>query len=168
VRSREVAGEGGGRRRHAQLFGVVGDANRTQTLLELRDRACTRAGEQRGDPGRERRRSWMAFARHQAAGRLAGMSDALHVSGHRCDAHGVEHHRCCACRRDIKDPFRARQKDVAAVQRRTRRCLQQPTKVVDARQVIPGLGRLARSCDDELGGPLGASAFPGRFGGINK
>jgi hypothetical protein len=110
----------------------------------------------------------MAFARHQAAGGLAGMSDALHISGHRCDAHGVEHHRCCACRRDIKDPFRARQKDVAAVWRRTRRCLQQPTNVVDARQVIPGLGRLARSCDDELGGPLGASAFPGRFGGINK
>ena len=57
----------------------------------------------------------MAFARHQAAGGLAGMSDALHISGHRCDAHGVEHHRCCACRRHIKDPFRARQKDVAAV-----------------------------------------------------
>jgi hypothetical protein len=57
VRSREVAGEGGGRRRHAQLFGVIGDANRPQTLLELGDRACTRAGEERGDPGREKRSS---------------------------------------------------------------------------------------------------------------
>jgi hypothetical protein len=53
------------------------------------------------------------------------------------------------------------------VQRRTRRCLQEPTEVVDSGQVVPGLGGLARSCD-ELGGPLGASAFPGRFGGVKK